>query len=94
MLLGVQVSSHLLLTLRLSEGAEARVFPIPSVDKGGRSGSITLRNVNNAHAVRLCEIVPLQGTFPPQKTSKEEQADNKRRQWLSLFLRETLGMYC
>lgn len=92
-LLGIQVSSPTLLTSRLSEGAEARLFLIPSVNKGSGPGSITLKDIKDAHTIRLREIHSFAGTTSEQKRkpATAEEIENKRRQWLSLLLRETLG---
>ncbi|KAF8531969.1 AAA family ATPase [Gautieria morchelliformis] len=88
----IQVSSQLLLTARLSEGAEARVSPLPSGDKGNRPGTITLRDIEEVQTVQLCEDLPSQDTSSGQKRTdvKSEGTENRRQKWLSLFLRETL----
>jgi hypothetical protein len=94
-LLAIQVSSQLLLTARLSEGAEARVLPLPSGDKRTRPGTITLRDIEDVQTVQLCEVQPSKETSLEQKRAdvKSEGTENRRKQWLSLFLRETLGVY-
>ncbi|KAF8585041.1 AAA family ATPase [Ramaria rubella] len=85
----VQLSSHLLLTLRLSGGAEARVTSVHSGGKGTRPGALTLHDIRDARVVQLREI---QGSAGPKKRKsvKEDEGEKKRRDWLPLLLREHL----
>jgi AAA family ATPase len=87
----IQASQSILLTGRLSVGAKVNIIPLPS------TGSLkyfiglpSLRQVKEAGTVSLKEI---SRNLPPPSTSADAHVKDKRRDWLTLLVRESLGMH-
>lgn len=87
----------LLLTAHLTPGAKAQLFPLAS----GRPPKHipSLKNARAAHTIRMREVLPEPSptlTDPRSKAHSSAQAQSaataKRRDWLTLLVRETLGM--
>ena len=76
------VSSSSLLTAGISEGSKVYVSPLNATKP-------PLRNALKAHTIHLKEINPVENS----DTKPSDTAKGKRRDWLSLMVRETLGPF-
>lgn len=87
----MELATTLLLTANISEGSRAVVFSLSSIHATTRPTWLpSLQEAHHAETVRLREIDingPTLGPSISQKTSEKV----KQRDWLRLFLRETLG---
>ncbi|THU85607.1 AAA-domain-containing protein [Dendrothele bispora CBS 962.96] len=84
----VHLSAAHVLTAQLQSGQEAVVVPL-STSKPA-NGLPSLRQIQDARVIRLKEIV-VPGSESP-RTVRKQDSKQKQRDWLSLLLRETLGL--
>lgn len=83
----ISVSSSLLLTARLSEGSRVKLYPLSAAAKLPR-GLPSLRQAQEAGAVVLAEVPDISNQAV--RLSDKTKASEKRKDWLSLFVRELL----
>ncbi|TFY59854.1 hypothetical protein EVG20_g7635, partial [Dentipellis fragilis] len=85
----VHVSPSLLFTLRTTEGSQVRIFPLASQSPKSAPWIPSLRFATEAGSIRLREVDATGNPLPPlEKSAKEDKG--KRRDWLTLLVRETL----
>lgn len=80
----------MLLTSRLSEGADAYLTPILSSKKGGKQGTLKLEDIKEAAVIHIRES----GGTRKLISHKDWHTDDEqplKLDWLSLYIREILG---
>jgi AAA family ATPase len=88
-LAAIQVSRSALLTARLADDAKANIVVL---SEGGSSksslGLPRLKEIKEARTILLKEV---SGSAPPLSVPPNAHESGKRRDWLALLLRESLG---
>ncbi|OCH87928.1 AAA family ATPase [Obba rivulosa] len=85
----VLASSPLLLTAQVPDGSRVRIFPLSTARPP--PGLPSLRQAQEAHLVRLREVpLPDAERAIPGSSSSVESGKGKRRDWLTLSVREAL----
>ncbi|GJJ08821.1 hypothetical protein Clacol_003040 [Clathrus columnatus] len=85
----IQVSSHLLLTCRISDGATACLTPILSSNKGGNRENMKLQDIKEASIVHVRETSHSQKSIS-RKDSDVDDEQSGKHDWLTLYLRDIL----
>lgn len=90
-LTAVVVSCSLLLTAQLEAGQQACIFPLSGLASSKvPPGLPSLRTAQEAGTIRLKEVAT-NGSAPPGPAGNSDET--KRRDWLNLLLRESLGLF-
>ena len=93
-LTAILVSPPLLLTARVSQGAKVSLFSLDSPKLP--SGVPSLRQAKLAHTIRVKEVsVGQTGDSVPRKpnSAPSDSGKGKRRDWLTLLIREALSAF-
>ncbi len=91
----VEASTSLLLTAQISEGSKVMIYPLSAQNATGRPTWLpSLQAAAHADTVQLCEIdingAPL---IIPTSRSQKISEKGKQRNWVTLIVRESLGMW-
>jgi hypothetical protein len=88
----VELASTFLLTAHVPEGYKAVIYPLNSLNSTTRPAWLSsLREARHADDVRLFEIDISNGAPVTVTVSQKASEKVKRRDWLTLLLRESLG---
>jgi hypothetical protein len=88
----VELASTFLLTAHVPEGYKAVIYPLNALNSTSRPAWLSsLREARHADTVRLFEIDISNGAPVTVTVSQKASEKVKRRDWLTLLLRESLG---
>jgi AAA family ATPase len=85
----IQVSRSALLTARVADGAEAAIYVL--AEAGSPKSSLSLPRLRDIKEAGTILVKELTATSPLLHTPASSHEKGKRRDWLGLLLRESLG---
>ena len=85
----IQVSRSALLTARVADGADAAIYVLP--EAGSSKSPLILPRLKDIKEAGTILVKELTTTAPLLHTLASSHEKGKRRDWLALLLRESLG---